>query len=251
MTQQRYEAQAVEAAQAQEGAADGHPRKEQRVVLEDIARAMVLPYRDVVRAKTILMLADGVSQAGVARRVGLRRRFESGQSVSWIEDFAVSKMHVEAGPAFFPDRGDAARQVGLPEDEGRSLPTWTCADLARMRPRSCRRHDLGFVGPSDPRFGAGQALAGTSLAPFEGPSRRTFPRDRPQHLRLVRRKQSSAAAVEQARCGRARIRSQGRAQPVAAFDTRTGRVVGILRRRERQIELVELLEVIERPRALR
>jgi hypothetical protein len=48
--------------------------REQRIVLEDIARAMVLPYRDVVRARTILMLADGVSQVEVARRVGLRRR---------------------------------------------------------------------------------------------------------------------------------------------------------------------------------
>jgi hypothetical protein len=48
--------------------------REQRIVLEDIARAMVLSYRDVVRARTILMLADGVSQAEVARRVRLRRR---------------------------------------------------------------------------------------------------------------------------------------------------------------------------------
>jgi DDE superfamily endonuclease len=32
----------------------------------------------------------------------------------------------------------------------------------------------------------------------------------------------------------------------AAFDTRSGRVVGVLRRRKRQIELIELLELIDR-----
>ncbi|MBA3503140.1 MAG: transposase [Deltaproteobacteria bacterium] len=35
---------------------------------------MTYPYRDVIRARTILFLADGVSQVEVARRVGLRRR---------------------------------------------------------------------------------------------------------------------------------------------------------------------------------
>jgi transposase len=33
---------------------------------------------------------------------------------------------------------------------------------------------------------------------------------------------------------------------VAAFDTRTGRVLGILRKRKRQVEFIELLEAIDR-----
>lgn len=33
---------------------------------------------------------------------------------------------------------------------------------------------------------------------------------------------------------------------LAAFDTRTGEVIGICRRRKRQLELIELLEEIER-----
>jgi predicted DNA-binding transcriptional regulator len=48
--------------------------REQRMVLEDISRAMSMPHRDVVRARTILLLTDGVSQSEVSRRVGLQRR---------------------------------------------------------------------------------------------------------------------------------------------------------------------------------
>jgi hypothetical protein len=39
--------------------------REQRIVLEEIAHALTYPYRDVVRARAILLLADGVSQAEV------------------------------------------------------------------------------------------------------------------------------------------------------------------------------------------
>jgi hypothetical protein len=53
--QQRDEVQTVEAAQAQEGAA---LEREQRIVIEDIAQAMVLPYRDVIRERAIVTLAD-------------------------------------------------------------------------------------------------------------------------------------------------------------------------------------------------
>jgi len=42
--------------------------REQRMVLDEIAHAMTYPYRDVIRARMILLLADGVSQAEVGRR---------------------------------------------------------------------------------------------------------------------------------------------------------------------------------------
>jgi Winged helix-turn helix len=89
---------------------------EQRVVLEDIARAMVLPYRDVIRARTILMLADGVSQAEVARRVGLRRRIVR----KWAERFVDRGLlgledapRSGRPPRFPPDRGDTPGQARL------------------------------------------------------------------------------------------------------------------------------------------
>jgi hypothetical protein len=46
----RNEAQPREATEAQEGAAKGRARPGERIVLEDIARAMVLPYRDSARS---------------------------------------------------------------------------------------------------------------------------------------------------------------------------------------------------------
>jgi hypothetical protein len=89
---------------------------EQRVVLEDIAHAMVLPYRDVIRARTILMLADGVSQVEVARRVGLRRRIVR----KWAERFVDRGLlgledapRSGRPPRFPPDRGDTPGQARL------------------------------------------------------------------------------------------------------------------------------------------
>jgi len=90
--------------------------QEQRIVLDDIARAMVLPYRDVIRARTILMLGNGVSQAEVARRVGLRRRIVR----KWAERFVARGLLGLADaprsgrpPRFSPDRGDAPGQARL------------------------------------------------------------------------------------------------------------------------------------------
>ena len=57
--------------------------REQRMVLEEIARTLTYSYRDVIRARTILLLGDGITQAEVARRVGLRRRIVR----KWAERF--------------------------------------------------------------------------------------------------------------------------------------------------------------------
>ncbi|MCC7537133.1 MAG: hypothetical protein IT379_13005 [Deltaproteobacteria bacterium] len=43
---------------------------EEREELERIARAQRLPHRTVVRAKIILLLADGASVSGAARDLG-------------------------------------------------------------------------------------------------------------------------------------------------------------------------------------
>ena len=45
-----------------------------RKILEEIARAQALPYRDVMRARMILLVADGVSLSETARRVETPRR---------------------------------------------------------------------------------------------------------------------------------------------------------------------------------
>src|SRR5580692_3883355 len=83
--------------------------REQRIVLDEIARSLTYSYRDVIRARTILLLADGVSQAEVARRVGLRRRIVR----KWAERFVERGLRglddaPRSGrpPRFSPDRRD-------------------------------------------------------------------------------------------------------------------------------------------------
>ena|SRR5665213_929481 len=90
--------------------------REQRIVLEEIAHAMTYSYRDVIRARTILLLADGVSQAEVSRRVGLRRRIVR----KWAERFVDRGLlglndapRSGRPPRFSPDRGDASGQARL------------------------------------------------------------------------------------------------------------------------------------------
>jgi hypothetical protein len=88
----------------------------ERVVLEDIARAMVMPHRDVVRAQVILMVADGTPLAVISRRVGLARRIVR----KWAERFARDRFRGLADaprsgrpPRFSPDCGDAPGQARM------------------------------------------------------------------------------------------------------------------------------------------
>ena len=90
--------------------------REQRIVLEEIAHAMTYSYRDVIRARTILLLADGVSQAEVSRRVGLRRRIVR----KWAERFVDRGLlglndapRSGRPPRFSPDRGNTSGQARL------------------------------------------------------------------------------------------------------------------------------------------
>jgi hypothetical protein len=86
----------------------------ERVVIDDIARAMVMPHRDVIRAQVILMVADGVSLSAISRKVGLARRIVR----KWASRFARDRFRGLADaprsgrpPRFSPDRGDASGQA--------------------------------------------------------------------------------------------------------------------------------------------
>jgi len=88
--------------------------REQRIVLEEIAHAMTYPYRDVIRARTILSLADGVSQAEVSRRVGLRRRIVRKWAERFIERGLLGLNDAPRSgrpPRFSPDRDDTSGQA--------------------------------------------------------------------------------------------------------------------------------------------
>jgi hypothetical protein len=86
----------------------------ERIVLDEIAGALVMPYRDVVRARVILMVADGVSLSEISRKVGLARRIVR----KWAARFAVDRFRGLADaprsgrpPRFSPDRGDVSGQA--------------------------------------------------------------------------------------------------------------------------------------------
>lgn len=81
---------------------------EERAELERIARARVLPHRAVVRAKLILLLADGRSFSGAASDLGQQRRIVR----KWAERFVRKRL-----------RGldDAARTSGPPDWTPRSF----------------------------------------------------------------------------------------------------------------------------------
>lgn len=86
----------------------------ERIVLGEVAGALVMPHRDVIRARVILMVADGVSLSEVSRKVGLARRIVR----KWAARFAVDRFRGLADaprsgrpPRFSPDRGDAPGQA--------------------------------------------------------------------------------------------------------------------------------------------
>lgn len=86
----------------------------ERIVLGEIAGALVMPHRDVIRARVILMVADGVSLSAISRKVGLARRIVR----KWAERFAVDRFRGLADkprsgrpPRFSPDRSDVSSQA--------------------------------------------------------------------------------------------------------------------------------------------
>lgn len=89
---------------------------EEKEKLERIVRQQTAPYRLVVRARMILLLAGGETFVEVARRVGKARRIV----YKWAKRFrkrriaGLQDLPRPGRPArFSPDRGHASSQVGL------------------------------------------------------------------------------------------------------------------------------------------
>lgn len=159
----------------------------------------------------------------------------------------------------------------LPEEQGRSLSLWTCAELARslreagvvesISPQSVQRilasHKLKpwrvhyWLSPKAPRDEAfrAQVLEICDLyTRLLGEHERVLSLD--EKTSLQPRTRSSATRPPQPGLLPARLEHEytrkGALNLFAAFDTRTGEVMGILRRRKRQVEFIELLEEIDR-----
>jgi hypothetical protein len=185
----------------------------------------------------------------------------------------MTSLVADLEPAFPPEV--AAHLVklacALPDATGRSLSLWTCAELARalvidgtvdsispqtvqrlLESRQLKPWRVHFwLSPKAPRDDAFrinvveiEELYTRPLAPHE----RVLSLDEKTSLQPRPR----TAPTRPARQGLTPVHLEheyarkGALQLFAAFDTRSGEVIGILRRRKRQAEFIELLETIDR-----
>ena len=85
---------------------------EERRILEGRAARYTLPYRDVVRARIVLMAAAGLRNDQIASRLATRREVVS----KWRRRFAerrlagLEELPRQGRPAVFPPRGGRLRQ---------------------------------------------------------------------------------------------------------------------------------------------
>lgn len=159
----------------------------------------------------------------------------------------------------------------LPDDVARSLSTWTCAELAKTLIRdqivdsisasSVQRilaaqklkpwrvhHWLSSDVPRDEVFRQAVRNICTLYTRQLGAHERVLCIDEKTSLQPRTRTAASRPARapnEPVRVEHEYVR-KGALNLFAAFDTRTGEVTGILRHRKRQVEFIELLEIIER-----
>lgn len=158
---------------------------------------------------------------------------------------------------------------GLPDEAQRSLSLWTCAELARtlvsegmvdaISPQTVQRilasHQLKpwrvhfWLSPKTPRD---EAFRSTVLEIMELYTRPLEPYERVLSLdeKTSLQPRTRTVPTRPAQAGLVPVhleheyQRKGALQLFAAFDTRTGQVTSILRRRKRQAEFIELLEKI-------
>lgn len=85
---------------------------EERQVLEERARKYTLPYRDVVRAKLVLLAAEGLTNDEIARRLGTRREVVSKWRKRFYEERlgGLSERPRRGRPSVFSPSGGGGRQ---------------------------------------------------------------------------------------------------------------------------------------------
>lgn len=200
--------------------------------------------------------------------------FESGPSVSSRVGCWASRMHLEAGdPRVFPPIVTThlvKLACELPDDEARSLSTWTCAELARalvcdgvvttISASSVQRllaseklkpwrvhHWLSAKVPRDERFRETVRNVCDLYTRTLGAHERVLSLDEKTSLqpRTRTRRHRAARRGNQPVLVEHEYVRKGALQLFAAFDTRTGQVLGLLRPRKRQVEFIELLTKID------
>jgi transposase len=108
----------------------------ERAELESLSRRATAPHRMVLRARIVLLAADGAGNAGAARRLGVcedtarkwRRRY-LGHGLGGLADAPRP-----GRPRKFPAQAVAevkALACEPPDTRGKPLARWTCPELAR------------------------------------------------------------------------------------------------------------------------
>ncbi len=176
-------------------------------------------------------------------------------------------------PAFPPEVAAHLVKLAceLPDAAGRSLSLWTCAELARalmrdgvvqaISPQSVQRILFSqklkpwrvhyWLGPKTPRDEAFRAtvlnLCDLYTRPLS-PHERVLCTDEMTSLQPRTREFATRPALPDLQSVKLEhsYARKGATNLLAAFDTRTGEVIGICRPRKRQAEFIELLEKIDR-----
>ena len=158
----------------------------------------------------------------------------------------------------------------LPDNAGRSLSLWTCAELAhtlelsavveKISPQSVQRILASqklrpwrvhhWLSPKVPRD---EVFRKTVLAVQDLYTRPLLPNERVLSLDektsiqpRPRTEETKPALPGKPVLVESEYRRAGALNLLAAFDTRTGEVIALCRKRKRQLELIELLEEIDR-----
>jgi hypothetical protein len=95
--------------------------KEERIVLENQVRQHTSPYCDVIRAKIVLLAAEGLSNDVIAARLDTPRQIVS----KWRKRFALARLSgLEAQP-----RGGRPAQFSPESSVHKSLPSAKSANV--------------------------------------------------------------------------------------------------------------------------
>jgi DNA-directed RNA polymerase sigma subunit (sigma70/sigma32) len=89
---------------------------EEKLVLEQVARSLTAAYRDVIRAKTVLLLAEDYTLTAVARMVGRQRRIVRKWAWRFLDKRLKGLLDAPRSgrpPRFSPRSRGASDQAGL------------------------------------------------------------------------------------------------------------------------------------------
>lgn len=246
-----------------------------RAALEGVVRRTTAPVGLVRRARIVLLVAEGKPLDQIARQVGVRPNVVR----TWADRYRAGGLDAledrprSGRPRTFPPEVAlhlVRRACDLPEQAGRSLSQWDCAELVRqlvidevvaaISPQTVQRilaanrlkpwRSHVWLHPRTPRDAA---FAAQVRAVADLLTRRLDEREVVLSLDEMTSLQPRPrrVATRPARPGRPvqvehEYRRAGATHLFAAFDTRSGRVYGVTTRRKRQVEYLALLEHLDR-----